>query len=601
MKTIINKKRGFTLMELLVVIALSMILLGLVMAPVIQSFNLTRRAEALVDAQDSARTSMTRITRDFSQAMFVYDNQAEMIPTPKYPYPAPTVHITLPTQNNGNIALYYAKIDMVLPKMVMHCNNPDHPVVQPRDFQREETISSNTYEYDLRPCPACAAAGEDPHIVEVKPKLPLEQSGKLVRYFLGLKNNKPTATRWNAKDINSISDNSVVLYRAEFDPKDDKLFEQDPNDKEKFAKNLQDPDFFYSQSTDGNGIPRWQNWARVAKPIGISRRQDLVNATFDNAGNLTSLQPTVTFRFTMVDNEALSGSYLNDAANDYPGAMPTNFRAKHGYWAWTAQSSIEVLRDDPNTNYPSPDVVYRTEIDPNNGHVIIKKYQYNNGTSDYDDMGAMFDITQYNLDGSYKIKPPELEMAFLIDPNKGAVNFALPASEPIGLNPADINKGFNADYAADMSSATRGGTLRPLYDPLNPDMFQQALIVPGTERVFGANFYNADADIAYDRVPLGLGDARANQYKIDYDSRYLEFASSPSTPLPELDSSGNAVPNIDVKYLMHFNKPGDIIRASYVTKSLVTVNLGIKLYDKIVGKANIVNVTQNVQVGNALR
>lgn len=578
MKTIINKKHGFTLMELLVVIALSMILLGLVMAPVIQSFNLTRRAEALVDAQDSARTSMARITRDFSQAMFVYDNQNGFI--------------NLPTQNNGNIALYYAKIDMVLPKMVMHCNNPNHPVGEPRDFQREETISSNTYEYDLRPCPACEAAGEDPNIVEVKPKLPLEQSSKLVRYFLGLKNNKPTAARWNAKDINSISDNSVVLYRAEFDPKDNNLFPSAMT----IADRLKYENFFYDTTTS-SGSPIWQNWARIAKPIGISRRQDLVNATYDNNGNLTSLQPTVSFRFTMVDNEALSGSYLNDAANDYPGAMPTNFRAKHGYWAWTAQSSIEVLRDDPNTNYPSPDVVYRTETDPNNGHVIIKKYQYNGGTSVYDDKGTMFDISQYISDGTYSITPPELEMAFLIDPNKGAVNFALPTVQSNGLDPAQINADFNAAYAYDMSSATRGGTLLPFNDA----MFEPALIVPGTERVFGANFYNADADIAYDRVPLGLGDPGANQYKIDYDSRYLEFASSPSTPLPELDSSGNPVPKIDVKYLMHFNRPGDIIRASYVTKSLVTVNLGIKLYDKIVGKANIVNVTQNVQVGNALR
>ncbi len=50
--------RGFTLIEILVVMAISVILMGLVMEPIVQSFQMTRQAEAMADAQDAARAGM---------------------------------------------------------------------------------------------------------------------------------------------------------------------------------------------------------------------------------------------------------------------------------------------------------------------------------------------------------------------------------------------------------------------------------------------------------------------------------------------------------------------------------------------------------------
>ena len=50
--------RAFTLTELLVVIAITTILLGLLFVPIIQGFNITRRAAAETAAQAAVRTHL---------------------------------------------------------------------------------------------------------------------------------------------------------------------------------------------------------------------------------------------------------------------------------------------------------------------------------------------------------------------------------------------------------------------------------------------------------------------------------------------------------------------------------------------------------------
>ena len=71
--------RAFTLTELLVVIAITTILLGLLFVPIIQGFNITRRAAAETAAQAAVRTGLERISRDLSQAVYVFDNSATPI------------------------------------------------------------------------------------------------------------------------------------------------------------------------------------------------------------------------------------------------------------------------------------------------------------------------------------------------------------------------------------------------------------------------------------------------------------------------------------------------------------------------------------------
>ena len=200
--------------------AISMILMVLVMAPVLRSFELTRRAQAMVDAQDSARVAIEQISREIGEAMDVLDYTADPIVLPVYD----------PNASKGAGGIYwlplpYSKIDLIMPKMIAHCNSADHDETKPRDFERGDQA-----------LPACPYDGLTD--VDIRPKLPIQQGDTVVRYFLGLKYNdpgldasakppQPPHPGWQSpygKDVTAAEGNQVVLYRIEFDPNDKSIF-----------------------------------------------------------------------------------------------------------------------------------------------------------------------------------------------------------------------------------------------------------------------------------------------------------------------------------------------------------------------------------------
>ena len=65
---------GFTLIEILVVIALSALLIGLLLRPLYQALAYTKDAQVETAAQDSARKTMEMITRELGTAAYVFDN-----------------------------------------------------------------------------------------------------------------------------------------------------------------------------------------------------------------------------------------------------------------------------------------------------------------------------------------------------------------------------------------------------------------------------------------------------------------------------------------------------------------------------------------------
>ena len=231
--TSVKKRSGFTMIEILVVIAITVILLGLIMYPVIRTFNLTRQANVMVMAQDTARNTLEQVTRELGQAMFVYDNSNSPINFP----------VTDPKGNNVVLQALYGKIDFVLPKMFMHCNNPDHDESKgSRDYERGDEA--------FPPCPVCGSTN-----VEARPKEPLSQDTKIVRYFIGLKD--PTKPRdWVDE---GAPENGFVLYRAEFDPYDTDLIDRDSQTGEPI---LDDPNFFYGQHSEA-----WRKVSHVVGPV----------------------------------------------------------------------------------------------------------------------------------------------------------------------------------------------------------------------------------------------------------------------------------------------------------------------------------------------
>ena len=71
---------GFTLVEVLVVLAILVILFGLLFAPMIASLDMVTLAQSRVRMQDAARTAVEQMRREISNAMFVYPTPVIRLP-----------------------------------------------------------------------------------------------------------------------------------------------------------------------------------------------------------------------------------------------------------------------------------------------------------------------------------------------------------------------------------------------------------------------------------------------------------------------------------------------------------------------------------------
>jgi prepilin-type N-terminal cleavage/methylation domain-containing protein len=628
---IVSLQRGFTLMELLVVMAISAILMVLVLGPVVQSFQLTRQAQAMVDSQDAARMALAEISRELGQAMYVYNNaQVSMTPS-SVGLPAGAnvdntqAPIMLPVAQPGAanpqwFVLPYAMIDFILPNIYMHCNNPAHPSGKPRDYPRDiQVATGGTTRTELRGWPECPYCGSSD--VEARPTIPLEQSVTHVRYFLALRYNNlgqaidppkiPVLNQgwvppWG-KNVVDGTENAVVLYRAEYNPYDDNLFPTDMPIGERIA----DPYFFYRTSNGADGNAIYKNWMRVARMVGIGKYEDLMTAEFNSSGSVRSVEPTIKFQTAAVENDTFNPAYSTDSKNDYPLAPPTVFSGTYGYW--TPDNRVDVMRGDYCASPPGG-IDYYTKVDASGDLIVMKRVP--SGLNWVETIA--FNITQYRAKGYV---PPDgtkvLEMAFDVNENRGAINFALQpprvnnaASGPVTIDvAAAINAAFHDEYATD-----RGGAIRRCWlntfalkspnSPLFPDQYlANAKIVPGSERVIGPDMnagQHYGLSVRYERVPLALGNPGINQYMIDFDSGWLYFSRDPSLDLPEKDPVGNDCP-IQVYYLVYFNQKDDVVRGDYLTKSLINVHMGMRMFDPDQGKAFPVDLTDKVKVRNAIR
>ena len=81
-------RAAFTLVEMLVVIAITVILFALLLRPLVESLRLTQSAQVQAAAQDAARITMERITRELGSAVYVYDNASHPFLNATAPVPA---------------------------------------------------------------------------------------------------------------------------------------------------------------------------------------------------------------------------------------------------------------------------------------------------------------------------------------------------------------------------------------------------------------------------------------------------------------------------------------------------------------------------------
>jgi hypothetical protein len=87
-------------------------------------------------------------------------------------------------------------------------------------------------------------------------------------------------------------------------------------------------------------------------------------------------------------------------------------------------------------------------------------------------------------------------------------------------------------------------------------------------------------------MPTPQPDLELDQYVIDYSTGLITFSDRD----PRL-----AGVRVHIRYQMHTNKSTDIVRVSYATRELLTVNVGLLQYEAGSGEA------QEIQISNRLR
>lgn len=530
---------GFTLVELLVVLAITSLLAGLMLGPLMNSFSITERTRVNVRAQEAARATLEQVTREIQSAIFVYDNTGQALSVP-----VGGVVFEVP----------HSKLDLVPARVLMHCNAPDHPSQEPRDYPRGDLA-----------WPACPfSEDEDPatQSVEARPLTPLSADETVIRYFIGLRDNEApyNSSHTDQFAIAGQPDNTFLLYRAEFRPNDPDLMDNSGG-QDGFSR----PDFFYNTKSAPNGRTFAQNWKAIAKAVGPVKDVDLVTVEYQGTVPV-SVAPSIKFVPNVVTNDVLSPTDIGRQAEGEPVSPPTTYRATNGQWAPTFQ--VRLYRDI-NDDTPSNDVVYYTGRTPA-GNLVIKR------GSD-----VVFDITAWTEGRT--LVPPDPEMMFTVDANKGQVDFAIPMPYELWDSTSDtdgipsLNKAV-AEAAAHNAGALRMVTLNPPL-PLGPDSLVR--VVPGSERVLGPDWTvgpGYGAQIQYTRVASLIEDPGPNQYRINYKTGEVVFYSLPRPIMPE------GAAGLEISYSVQTNQgfdstQGDILSADYKSKNLLTVHVAYRIFD----------------------
>lgn len=570
-----TRTSGFTLIEILVVMAISMLLFGLLFGPMVQSIGLTRRAQVMVATQNTARLTMDRMSREIAEAMFVYDNTTSPI---ALPVPVWSLASDAPV-GGEHFEVYGAKLDLVLPKLVMHCNNPEHPDGQSRDYERGIVINDRFY---AEAWPSCRICGSNN--VEARPASPRRPEETVVRYFIGLLDpSRPylnSYERGSGMSTKTGDNNPFVLYRAEFTLSDPSLYPQalSNNESERLRYLLTEPNFFYDAQQSAAGPPIWQGWKRVARVVGRDSDVDMIRIKWVRNGSEfqpTQVTPAVRFTPMGVDNDALAATYVSDEDAEMPEAIPTSFRATHGLWC--PGFRVVVYTNDPN--------LYYTTGYADNGDLCI----YGSGTD------PVFNIDEYQRNAN--IVPDNPELMFTVDPDKGMVSFAFPGSAMFDLAEISrINADFKAEFEEKLALFSRGeGIRRTFLGPLTGN----SRIIPGTETLIAPDMTPDDRyglPVRYNRVPWHLGDPGRNQYKINYDTGEIRFSSRWEENIPEHPDG-----MILLNFRYHNNEPGMVVTADYATKMLVSIDLAIRLYDESSGKPHAVELSNRIRLRNAMR
>jgi len=485
-------RKGFTLIELLTVMAISAVLLTLVVVPVFQSFNLTRQAQALANAQDLARTLTERISREIADAVSVRGGGGKIesslnkvtvqLPTTSLVIRVPRVTATgavLTPRQDVEIALPNTRLDIMVPAEGTIEKGPGGKIVlrNPVNGKIDPTMVS-------------------PRGQKI---VPVGTGQRMVRYFVGLRD--PFTRYTNPYDgflteRSAERDNLFVLYRTEVDLQvlndlgtswipNEELFDTDA-DTGKLI--LDDPRFFLPDvDADGNAIrtgpkaDRINAWKKKSVIVTEISRYDMILPEFDkqsrlvkNNNGVPNILPLIQFRPTHVGSEPARGMAavrLGEETSNNANAAPDVYATRLPSWT-NATVRLWPVGWNPSDTASNEYLVAR--LDPKNGQVNQPKgyseYVYDPDVSPDDFLSGaeVFDMEMYEraLASGGTLKYPFTQAvlaansrsSFLNDPKLRAL------FRPFVINMAKgtIITSFNVSEVGDLAATPANGDVNNL-------------------------------------------------------------------------------------------------------------------------------------------
>lgn len=324
------KSRGFTLIELITVIAVSTVLMTIIIVPVIQGFNMTRAAEGFAQAQSQGRLLIQQLEGEMSNAVSIRPTSGI----------SGQVGIRVPDDTNTltTVILPHAKIDLYPPA------EGDASLQSGGAF-----INPDTNKVD----PTSRAPIGDAN-------LPAVRGMSMTRYWIGLRDpsqpyNNPYinyrtsgGARWAVGT--GGQDNLFVLYKAEVQPKvmvggvlsvNATYFDDADGDGQ---PDLDDPLFFLpgADPGDANHDLRAAAWKRAARIVTQISRFDMIQPEINRQnfrlltdGTALRITPLIRFQPARVSAETSSAQVVVGAGLETDNADkvgPESYTTQYGSW-----------------------------------------------------------------------------------------------------------------------------------------------------------------------------------------------------------------------------------------------------------------------------
>lgn len=653
--------RAFTLLELLVVIAVSGVLVGLIIKPMVDTFNMTQRVQKIADAQSQGRLIIAQIAREMQDAAYVFDNSLVFNP---YRKPAAdalrqdaTILIQVPNPNDGQLDSFcvpYAKIDIAF-------------AVKKTDKEATQIDPTDGSPY----VPPFRRGDQEPY-------LPLQQSMKVVRYFVGLKN--PFIPYHNRSEMGRGSiDNGYVLWRSEFwlyNPEDGtpntalfSLLDGQPV--------LNDPAFFQNSDTAPVNIPGardvnrdgrisyMENWLAVSRVVTQTVDVDMISVARDGRtkeilidlnpgpmqGRIYSVSSLVHFTPEMMAGDAAVPGQDDDSANEAASVTsgsvrmpPAVYSTKHGSWTWPA--NIVLFRSSPESPSATQSLdYYKTNVLTTNvangwraGDTAVSRIQEEGGNTTENHVfntslaqrlrdSGCFDPNTYQdnpcksmgdpfySDVSPSVNPASRSwsnlshaLGFLADAGTGDISFSLSSMLLNANRDPEIRVAVDKIVQYDESGRRYFMLDRVDGKPTGLGALNEVTIVPGSERVFGPDMHPGAGfgrKVRYARVPFGSGRIPINGYRIQY-AQMGDKTADPSLQIGFVQLN-NETPldtvsgtEFSVSFNFQTNKATDVVRADYMSRSAMTVALTMRMYDRQ-GKPAEISLGNKVKIRNILQ